>query len=133
MNKLKAIIKQIKCSSGITLTDVEADGIQLSALLVDVPSKPEWLTEGNEIFVAFKETEVSIAKNFTGKISMRNQLKCCVDNIQRGVILSIVKLSFNNTHINSAITTRSVDMLELAQGDKVTALIKANEVSLIQK
>jgi molybdopterin-binding protein len=35
--------------------------------------------------------------------------------------------------IQSAITTRSVDMLDLKIDDEVTAMIKANEITLMQK
>ncbi len=88
---------------------------------------------GSSIDLVFKETEVSLARNLSGMISMRNRMKCTVQHIERGALLSKVSLNFRKYTITSAITTRSVDSLQLAIGDDVEALVKANEVSLMKK
>ena len=113
------------------LIDVDVNGHGFSAMLIDSASKPEWLEIGKTINLVFKETEVSLAKDLQGKISMRNRLQSKVISIERGELLSKVNLQFGNYFIASAITTRSVDSLELQVGDEVTALIKANEISLM--
>jgi len=113
------------------LIDVNVDGQGFSAMLIDSASKPEWLEIGKTVNLVFKETEVSLAKNLQGKISMRNRLQCKVVTIERGELLSKVNLQFGCYLIASAITTRSVDSLELQNDDEVIALIKANEISLM--
>jgi molybdopterin-binding protein len=60
-------------------------------------------------------------------------MKCTVRHITRGELLSKITMNFQQNSITSAITTRAVDSLELAIGDEVEALVKANEVSLIRK
>jgi molybdopterin-binding protein len=60
-------------------------------------------------------------------------MKCIVQQIERGELLSKVSLQFQKYTITSAITTRSVDSLNLKIGDEVEALVKANEVSLMKK
>ena len=120
-------------SGGIIMVDLEAAGLAMTALLIDAPVNPGWLKQGNQIYAVFKETEVSVAKDFSGKISLRNKLPCTVEKIERGELLSIIHLAFNDYKMQSAITTRSVDMLELQPGDDVTAMIKANEITLMQK
>jgi len=60
-------------------------------------------------------------------------MKCTVQHIERGELLSKVILKFQQYIIISAITTRSVDSLQLTIGDEVEALVKANEVSLMKK
>ncbi len=60
-------------------------------------------------------------------------MECTVQQIERGDLLSKVVLQFHQHTITSAITTRSVDLLELKNGDKVEALVKANEISLMRK
>ena len=74
-----------------------------------------------------KETEVSIAKDFNGKISLRNRIKSKIVEIEKGKVLSKIFLDFNGIEICSIITTRSVENLELEIGETVTGLIKANE------
>jgi molybdopterin-binding protein len=60
-------------------------------------------------------------------------MKCTVQHIERGELLSKISLAFKGYTVTSAITTRSVDSLQLAIGDEVEALVKANEVSLMKK
>jgi len=100
-------------------------------MLIDSATKPDWLEIGKNVSLIFKETEVSIAKDLNGKISLRNRLICKVISIERGELLSKINLQFGAYNISSAITTRSVDYLELVVGDEVTALIKSNEISLM--
>ncbi|HCY42982.1 MAG TPA: transporter [Prolixibacteraceae bacterium] len=66
-------------------------------------------------------------------ISMRNRIKCMVQHIERGELLSKVELKYKGYPIASAITTRSIDSLNIKIGDEVEVLVKANEVSLMEK
>ena len=133
MNKLTGKISQIQQSGAILLVDVDVDGHGFSAMLIESATQPEWLQAGNTIDLIFKETEVSLAKNLSGMISMRNRMKCTVLEIDRGELLSKVSLQFQKYVITSAITPRSVNSLDLKIGDEVEALVKANEVSLMKK
>ena len=87
MNKLSGIITKIQQSGAILLVDVDVDGHGFSAMLIESATQPEWLQEGNSIDLVFKETEVSLAKNLSGLISMRNRMKCTLQNIERGELL----------------------------------------------
>lgn len=131
MNRITAIIANTQSSGSITMVDLVVGDCQLSALLVEASELPAWLCKGNVVTVVFKETEVSIAKDFTGKISMRNQIECNIKSIERGQLMSIITMESKHFDVQSAITTRSVDQLQLEVGDRVTALIKANELSLM--
>ncbi len=132
MNKLPGIISKIQQSGAILLVDVDVEGLLFSAMLIESVTQPEWLQIGNAIEVVFKETEVSLAKNLSGLISSRNRMKCVITQIERGELLSKIDLKFQRFQVSSAITTRSVDLLNLKVGDKVEALVKANEVSLMK-
>lgn len=131
MNQIEVRIKEVSCSGGVILVDCVAEEFSVSALLIDVTEMPLWLNKGNKVAAIFKETEVSIAKDFSGKISLRNRFPCIIRQIKRGQLLSLVSMNFGHYSIDSAITTRSVDALELKIGDEVTALVKANEISLM--
>jgi len=133
MNRIEVTIKKVMNSGGIILVDMEAAGLTLTTLLIDAPHNPVWLKQGNQVYAVFKETEVSIAKDFSGKISLRNKIPCRVSHIERGELMSVIHMTFMDYQIQSAITTRSVDMLDLIIDDEVTAMIKANEITLMQK
>lgn len=130
MNKLSGIITQIQQSGAILLVDVDIDEQSFSALLIESATQPEWLRKGNAVELVFKETEVSLAKNRTGIISMRNRMMCSVLHINRGELLSTVELQFRQNRIASAITTRAIDALQIEVGDTIEALVKSNEISL---
>lgn len=132
MNKLPGTISKIQHSGAILLVDVDVEGHLFSAMLIESATQPEWLQTGNAIELVFKETEVSLAKNLSGLISTRNRMKCTITQIEHGELLSKIDLKFQSFQVSSAITTRSVVSLDLKIGDKVEALIKANEVSLMK-
>jgi len=133
MNRITGKISQIQHSGAILLVDIDVDGHGFSAMLIESATQPEWLQKGNDVDIIFKETEVALAKNLSGIISMRNRMKCKVQQIERGELLSKISLQFQKYGITSAITTRSVNALDLKVGDEVEALVKANEVSLMKK
>lgn len=133
MNKLPGVITQIQQSGAILLVDIDVNGHGFSSMLIESATHSEWLQTGNTIDLVFKETEVSLAKNLSGIISMRNRMKCTVQQIVRGELLSKITMNFQHHSITSAITTRAVDSLQLSIGDEVEALVKANEVSLMKK
>jgi molybdate transport system regulatory protein len=133
MNKLPGTVTNIQQSGAILLVDVEVEQQMFSAMLIESVQQPEWLVVGHGVDVVFKETEVSLAKNLSGQISMRNRMKCTVAAIEWGDLLSKIKLNFRSFTVASAITTRAVDSLKLEIGEEVEALVKANEVSLMRK
>ena len=130
MNILTGTITQILQSGAIMLVDADVDGQGFSALLIKSATRPHWLEVGQNVRLVFKETEISLAKDLSGRISMRNRMKCVVVSINRGELLSSITLQYQKFIIHSAITTRGVDSLELEVGDNVEALVKANEISL---
>lgn len=132
MNKLPGIIANIQQSGAILLVDIKVADRLFSALLIESANQPEWVKIGETIDIVFKETEVSLAKNLSGQISLRNRMQCVVLKIDRGELLSRVFLKFQEYTLSSAITTRSVDSLNLNIGDEVEALVKSNEVSLMK-
>jgi molybdopterin-binding protein len=133
MNKLTGTITQIQQSGAILLVDVDVDGQSFSALLIESATQPQWLHVGNWVEVVFKETEVSLAKDLSGLISLRNRMKCNVIQIKRGELLSNISLQFHKYIITSAITSRAVDSLQISVGDNLEALVKSNEITLMEK
>ena len=65
-------------------------------------------------------------------ISARNQLRGTIQQIVLGNVMAHVVVRVGENVIESVITRRSAEELELKQGDTVTAIIKATEV-MVQK
>ena len=65
------------------------------------------------------------------KLSTRNQLPGTVTSITTGEAMAVVRIKLDQgPEITSSITRDAVEDLELAEGSKVIALVKATEVSL---
>jgi molybdate transport system regulatory protein len=132
MNRLLGTITAIESNEHLSLVDVVAGQDTFTAMLMETPQNAPYLKVGNTVAVLFKETEVSLAKNFSGQISLRNIVRGIVRQIRRGDILCEVVLDHNGQTLTSIITTRAAKRLELQEGDAVDALVKANEVSLME-
>lgn len=133
MNKLIARIGEVQSQDHISMVGLEANGGAFTCVVIETPETAQYLKPGREVFMLFKETEVSIAKNLSGKISLRNQFPCTIKKISKGAILTALTLDYSGFEIGSVITTRSANFLDLAVGDEVLGLVKANEVSIMEK
>jgi molybdate transport system regulatory protein len=131
MNRLPGMISAIEVHGSIALVEATVNAHKLTATLVGTGSEVQEWQSGMPVTVLFKETEVSLAKNLSGLISMRNRMPCAVTAIDRGKLLTKVSLDFSGHTITSVITTRSSHALSLAVGDMVEGLVKANEMTMI--
>ncbi|WP_292938103.1 TOBE domain-containing protein [Noviherbaspirillum sp.] len=131
MNRLPGTISAIEMHGSIALVDVAVGDHRFSATLIGAGDEIGTWTPGMAVVLLFKETEVSLAKNLSGLISMRNRLPCTISTIERGQVLTRVGLDLDGHRIESIITTRSSHALELAVGDAVEGLVKANEMTLV--
>lgn len=131
MNKLEGVITQITSSGNISLVDVTAHGVPLSAIIIGTEENTSYLKVGRSIFVLFKESEVSVGRDLNGRISLRNCLEGPVIKLQKGVIFSKITIDFKGIPVVSLITTRSSEKLKIEIGDVITAFIKSNEVILM--
>ena len=114
----------------MSMVDIDVQGDVFSSIVLETPASASYLKQGNSVQMLFKETEVSIGKNLTGLISLRNRFKGTIRRIERSEILSKIFLNYQSQEIVSIISTRSVGKLGLIDGDEVEWLVKTNEVSL---
>ena len=132
MNRLRGRITRIESNDHVSLVDVEVSGDSFTATLLETPEDARYLKVGNSVDVLFKETEVSLAKGLSGLISLRNRVLTTVRQVRSGVILSEVVLEYRGQTISSIITTGSIKRMDIKAGDEVEALVKANEVTLLE-
>jgi molybdate transport system regulatory protein len=131
MNKLPGRISAIESNGHLSLVDVDVDGHPFTATLLETPDSAPYLRVGAAVMLLFKETEVSLAKNLSGLISLRNRFPATVMRINDGQIMSEVALTFGSHPLSSIVTSRAVARLRLKPSDQVEALVKANEISLV--
>lgn len=132
MNKLLGKITNIESSEHISIVDIDVEGDLFSSVIIETPETADYLKIGNEVFMLFKETEVSIGKALSGNLSLRNRLKSKIKTIEKGTVLTKITLDYKGKDIISVITTRSTNKLDLKVGDDVQGLVKANEVIIMK-
>jgi len=133
MNRLKGIIKKITSHEGISLVNIEVLETSFGTVVLDTAESCSYLRVEKNITVAFKETEVAIGLSNLGDLSMANQLACNIETIEIGKVLTKINLTCRGHHLSSIITSNSAKRLNLKVNDNVIALIKANEISLIEE
>ena len=131
MNHLPGRISAIDVHGSIALVEAQVGAQRFTAMLVGAGEEVDTWPIDMRVTLMFKETEVSLAKNLSGLISMRNRIPAVVTAIEQGTLLTRVTLAFDGHTIGSIITTRSSHALALAVSDTVEALVKTNEMSLI--
>ena len=130
MNKLNGTIVNIQSSPEMSIVELAVSGDIFSAMVLETPISAAYLKVGNKVDIIFKETEVSIGRDLSGLISIRNRFKGRIQSIEEHPILSTIVLNYKAGVIASIITTKSVHRLDLKQGIEVEWLVKTNEVSL---
>ena len=130
MNILKANIKEIEVNGDLSIVRVSVGNILLSTIVIDTPETADFLEEGNEVSVIFKETEVIIGVGDMSGISLRNKLPGRVVKIDADNLLSKITVDTEVGEITSIITVNAVNQLKIVVGMEVTAMIKTNELML---
>ncbi|MGH7839247.1 MAG: TOBE domain-containing protein [Candidatus Binataceae bacterium] len=65
-------------------------------------------------------------------LSARNHLKGEITDVLLGTVTALITVKVGDNLVESVITKRSAEEMNLKRGDKITAVIKATEV-MIQK
>jgi molybdate transport system regulatory protein len=130
VNKLIGNVILVESSPYMSMVDIDVGGDVFSSIVLETPSTASYLKQNSSIVLFFKETEVSIAKNLSGLISLRNRFKGTIKKIEKSDILTKVFLKYKSSEIVSIISTRSANKLGLMEADEVEWLVKTNEVSL---
>jgi molybdate transport system regulatory protein len=130
MNQLKGIITSVRSEGNLSLATLDAGGLSVTAIVIDTPASAPWMVVGTQVLARVKETEVVIARDWSGHISMRNRWPARIESVQAGSLLTSVQLICGGNLIVSLITTQSATEMNLRPGDEVTALVKTNEISI---
>ena len=129
MNQLLAEITDIKTSDDLALVKMICEDEIFSSLII---SRDDSIAIGKKIWMSFKETEVMLRENTGEGISIKNRFKSTIKSLQKGKILCEVILNYKGHSITSIITTESCETLNLFIGKEVEALVKTNDLMLIQ-
>ena len=129
MSYLIATVSKIQNCDSLNIVNFECYTQTLSMMSLDLSSD---IKIGTKVKLVAKPSHIAIAKNFSGDVSYSNRLDSTIESIENGKLLSSVKLSFFETSLETIITLSSSKRMNLQVGDKVTAFIKASELSIAE-
>ena len=127
---LKGNIAEVRVNGELSIVRVDVKDHLLSCIVIDTPETADYLVQGGEVKVIFKETEVIIATGGTKGISLRNKFRGRVVRIDSDILLSKLTIDTPVGDITSIITSNAVQELGVKVGTEVTAMIKTNELIL---
>ncbi len=127
MSSLIATVTQIENCDSLHIVKFDCNSQTLSMMSLDLTDA---IQVGTKVKLVIKPSHIAIAKNFSGEVSYSNKLETTIMSCTNGQLLSSVKLDFFDTTLESIITVNSSQKMDLKIGDKVTAFIKASEISI---
>lgn len=130
MNRFKGQIVHIDPNGIMSLVQVQVGEDIFTSVVMDTPSTAGYLKVDSDVQIIVQETEVVLAKDLSGSISMRNCFNALVKAVQRMQIISRVIMDYQDQEIISIITVGSTDRLDINPGDTVQWLVKSNQVYL---
>ncbi|MCX6181752.1 MAG: TOBE domain-containing protein [Bacteroidetes bacterium] len=129
MNQLLAEITEIKTSDDLALVKMKCEDEIFSSLII---SRDDSMSVGKKVWMSFKETEVMLREISGEGISIKNRFASTIKTLQKGKLLCEVILNYKGHSITSIITSESCEAMNLFIGKEVEALVKTNDLMLIQ-
>ena len=126
MNNFQAEVTAIDSLENLTIVQFNFKNIVFSMMSLGLSN----IKIGTKVILNINASHIAIAKELKGDISLSNRLDCIIKKLVKGKLLSSLSLDFQGTIFTSIITTNSVNRMNLKENDKVTALIKASELSI---
>ena len=135
MSNLTATIKKIESVDTLNIVTFVCAGQKLQMVSLELS---EAIQPGVNVKLACKPTAIALAKptvaveSFCSMLSYSNQLRVQIAAVDRGKLLSSIVLTLGAFSLESIMGTDAVERLALQKGDEVIALIKANELSILE-
>ena len=127
MNRLTATVKEIVNIDNLHITTCQLGTQSLKMVSLELCKV---LEVGKEVNLSVKSTNISLAKNFSGDISILNQLKAKVVAVNNGKLLSSIQVDVEGFTLEGLVTLEASLSMELSVGDEVLVLLKGSEVSV---
>ena len=125
MSKIIATIKEIRNVDNLNIVEFEFHKNSLKMVSLNLNKE---VAIGKKIALSIKPTHILISKNFIEEISVSNQLKAKIDQVENGQLLSNILLRVEDTILESIITVDSSKRMKLKEDEEVVVLIKASDL-----
>ena len=125
MNKLSARVEKIDKTDNLHVITCKLGCQTIKVVSLELQ---ESLQIGSSVELSVKSTNISLAKNLTGELSIVNQLTAKVTAIDKGSLLCAVQVELEGFSLECLLTVEATLSMGLSVGDDVTVLVKGSEV-----
>ena len=109
----------------------ELKGLNLEAnLFMLVLNEASKFALDDEIDLGFKSSDVILAKDKLSNNSLENELKCVIEAINFGEILSVVSLKCGEIYFEAIISNHALKTMNIGENDEVFAYIKSTSIHI---
>lgn len=127
MSHFVATIAEIESLESLHRVGLSAKDHNFSMISLELHEDVQVSTE---VKLYVKPSNIILSRGSHEDISIANQLLATIDSIERGKILTNVKLDFLGYPLEALITTHKAKQLNLQKGDEIYALINESDLSL---
>jgi molybdate transport system regulatory protein len=127
MSQLRGKLTTIKKNSALHLLEFKLIAQSIKLLTLELP---KFMAVGEFYSLCVKSTDIALAKDFSGTISVLNQLEATILSIRCEEILCSIVLDIDGIEVEAIVPKSSAEAMALSVGDSVVALIKASEVAV---
>ncbi len=133
MNRLPGHIVSVKEHGALSAVTVNVGHeVLIQAIVIETSETAAYLQSGKEIIALFKETAVTLDTGTAETNSAQNRITAAVAQIEKGVLLTNVRLRSIVGEIDAVLPTESIERLAITRGAQVTVLIMSNEIMLAE-
>ena len=129
MNRITAIVTALESINNISIVNFKAADQSMTMMALELDNR---LSVGSCVILGVKASNISLAKELNGLLSISNQLPITIERINHGKLLSSIKFSFAGSLIESIITKKSALRMDLQVSTRSIALIKSSELSILE-
>lgn len=126
MNEFKGVVSKINSLDSLNIIEFYFYDTILYMMGLDL----DYIKVGNEVILTIKASNISIAKDLKGQISLSNSIKSKIIKLNMGKLLTSLSLQHKETIFTSTITTKSTKKMNLKIGDDISAMFKSSELSI---
>jgi molybdopterin-binding protein len=130
VNKIKAKVTKILNEGNLNIAFFKVGDITLEMVSLELDD----IKIDDNVLLNINPSHITISKDNAANSSHSNIIYSKIVDIEKGNLLSVVKLEIaNNTFLDALLTTKSVEKLSLQLDENVYALINASEISIGKK
>ncbi len=129
MNTFPATITAIESVDNLCIVSFETQGTTLRMMALGLNVS---IAIGSKVLLGIKATNIALATANSEMLSISNQLETTIVSVNNGSLLSSIKVAFQSHDLECITTKDASQKLNLHEGQCVTAMIKASDLSILE-